>query len=344
MHAGLSLAVRPFPTDQCCVRLCRADLREHPTGPASDARSSRRRRPPQYAIVSSADPLITDIWRTGSGQSKRFGEPLAVADGDGIRRHPARTANTKAPAAAASARVLQGPRGERRGQAGLARGRQVGLVRRGQHDLPGLEPEQRGRAQVRLRVRLVRARHVRAEDQVPRQPGCLRHVKQQRRVPVRQRPHDVALLDRRDPRHAVRPRRQEAPGASEPVQFPGAKPPGLSPSSRSVSSRVSRCSTSRDANGLAPERTSCIAGWYRPRQESANAGESSSRPCPSANERTAAAIPDRQSTTVPNTSNSTARTVKPVEGARYVIPLAFTLSAAVGRIRPSGFCGNESST
>ena len=109
MHAGLSLAVRPFPTDQCCVRLCRADLREHPTGPASDARSSRRRRPPQYAIVSSADPLITDIWRTGSGQSKRFGEPLAVADGDGIRRHPARTANTKAPAAAASARVPAWP-------------------------------------------------------------------------------------------------------------------------------------------------------------------------------------------------------------------------------------------
>src|ERR1035437_3415380 len=110
---------------------------------------------------------------------------------------------------------------------------------------------------------------------------------------------------------------------ASPSSSPGAKPPGLSPSSRSVSSRVSRCSTSRDANGLAPERTSCIAGWYPPRQESANAGESSSRPCPSANERTAAAIPDRQSTTVPNELDSTARTVKPVEGARYVIPLAF---------------------
>ena len=104
-----SLAVRPFPADQCCVRLRRADLREHPTGPESATRSSHRRRPPQYAIVSSADPLITDIWRTGSGQSKRFGEPLAVADGDGIRRHPARTANTKAPAAAASARVPAWP-------------------------------------------------------------------------------------------------------------------------------------------------------------------------------------------------------------------------------------------
>src|SRR6266705_2067877 len=59
--------------------------------------------------MSSTDPLITDIWRTGSGQSKRFGEPLAVADGDGIRRHPARTAYTKAPAAAASARVPAWP-------------------------------------------------------------------------------------------------------------------------------------------------------------------------------------------------------------------------------------------
>jgi hypothetical protein len=80
-----------------------------PLGPASATRSSRRSRPPQHAIVSSADPLITDIWRTGSGQSNRFGEPLAVADGDGMRRHPARTANTKAPAAAASARVPAWP-------------------------------------------------------------------------------------------------------------------------------------------------------------------------------------------------------------------------------------------
>jgi hypothetical protein len=47
-------------------------------------------RSPQFAVACSAGPVITDIWRTGSGQSKRFGEPLAVADGDGIRRHPAR--------------------------------------------------------------------------------------------------------------------------------------------------------------------------------------------------------------------------------------------------------------
>jgi hypothetical protein len=35
--------------------------------------------------VRSTGRLITDIWRTGSRQSKRFGAPLAVADGDVIR-------------------------------------------------------------------------------------------------------------------------------------------------------------------------------------------------------------------------------------------------------------------
>ena len=97
----------------------------------------------------------------------------------------------------------------------------------------------------------------------------------------------------------------------------GSKAPGSRPSARSASSRFSLCSTSRDTNGRAPERTRCIAGWYWPRHESANACGSSSSPCLPANERTAAAIPERQSTTVPNTSNSTARTVRPVEGARY---------------------------
>jgi hypothetical protein len=47
--------------------------------------------PLTYAVVRSPSPLTTDIWRTGFGQSKRFGEPPAVADGDGIRQHPATT-------------------------------------------------------------------------------------------------------------------------------------------------------------------------------------------------------------------------------------------------------------
>jgi hypothetical protein len=112
VHAGFSLAVRPFPTDRCCVRVCRADLREHPTGPVSATRSSRRREPPQYTIVGSADPLITDIRRTGSGQSKRFGEPLAVADGDGIREHrqPGEPAVDTVPAPLAGSATATGRR------------------------------------------------------------------------------------------------------------------------------------------------------------------------------------------------------------------------------------------
>jgi hypothetical protein len=39
-----------------------------------------------FAVTCSTSPLVTDILRTGSRQSKRFGEPPAVADGDGIRR------------------------------------------------------------------------------------------------------------------------------------------------------------------------------------------------------------------------------------------------------------------
>ena len=50
--------------------------------------------------------------------------------------------------------LLQRPGDERRGQARLAGGDQVGLVRCGQHDFPWLEPEHGGRAQVRLHGRL----------------------------------------------------------------------------------------------------------------------------------------------------------------------------------------------
>jgi hypothetical protein len=85
-----------LPYEQYYVRLCGADLRENPTELASVAHSSRRYRAPQYSIFDSTNLLFTDIWRTGSGQSKRLGEPLAVADGDGIRRLPARSPSTKA--------------------------------------------------------------------------------------------------------------------------------------------------------------------------------------------------------------------------------------------------------
>src|ERR1039458_9761264 len=50
---------------KCALPICRADLREIPTGPVSGTRSSRWRRASRYSSVSSTDPLITDIWQIG---------------------------------------------------------------------------------------------------------------------------------------------------------------------------------------------------------------------------------------------------------------------------------------
>ncbi len=87
MCARKVLTSRPtFLAARCCVRLCYADLREELNGPVSTASSIRRSKSSPFAVTCSTDPLITDIWRTGSGQSKRFGEPLAVAGGDGTGR------------------------------------------------------------------------------------------------------------------------------------------------------------------------------------------------------------------------------------------------------------------
>jgi hypothetical protein len=49
----------------------------------------------------STGRLITDMWRTGSGRSKRFGEPPVVAGGDDIPRPSAATANATTLVAAA---------------------------------------------------------------------------------------------------------------------------------------------------------------------------------------------------------------------------------------------------
>jgi len=72
-------------TDRSCIRLYRTDLRGVPARPASPTHSSRRQRTSQFAVTRSTGRLITDIWRTGSGPSKRSGAPLALTDGDGIR-------------------------------------------------------------------------------------------------------------------------------------------------------------------------------------------------------------------------------------------------------------------
>jgi len=75
----------PFLANRCCDRFGRADLREDPTRPVSAVCSSRRHRSSRSTAARSASRLITDISRKGSGQSKRSGTPLAIADGDAIR-------------------------------------------------------------------------------------------------------------------------------------------------------------------------------------------------------------------------------------------------------------------
>src|SRR5206468_5152641 len=76
------------------------------------------------------------------------------------------------------------------------------------------------------------------------------------------------------------------------------------PNSATSLSRLSRCSTSSFTNGRRPLRTSSMAGWYMPRHLSAKDCQSTpvipfARPNASPSRK----MLERQSTTVPNTSN-----------------------------------------
>src|SRR5882672_2914061 len=86
-----------------------------------------------------------------------------------------------------------------------------------------------------------------------------------------------------------------------------ASPSPLIPNSATSFSRLSRCRTSSFTNGRRPLRTSSMAGWYMPRQRSANCCQSTpviprDRPKASPSRK----MLERQSTTVPNTSNVSA--------------------------------------
>src|SRR4051794_32039588 len=71
-------------------------------------------------------------------------------------------------------------------------------------------------------------------------------------------------------------------------------------------SRFRRCTTSSRAKGWRPARISSIPGWYSPRQASANADQSRSKPRGPSTARASPATPERQSTRVPNTSKNNA--------------------------------------
>src|SRR5271165_3804250 len=81
--------------------------------------------------------------------------------------------------------VFEGPADEGGVEAAAARRDEIAIVRRHHHALLGPEIEQRGAAVVGLGLWLVGVRHLRAEDDIPRQAGMFGHVDHQRDVAVR---------------------------------------------------------------------------------------------------------------------------------------------------------------
>ena len=80
------------------------------------------------------------------------------------------------------------------------------------------------------------------------------------------------------------------------------------PNDSMSSHRLSRCRSSSRTHSRSPLRTRSIAGWYIPRQASANASQSASTPRRPPSARPSRMMLDRQSTTVPNTSKTRAST------------------------------------
>jgi len=101
--------------------------------------------------------------------------------------------------------VFRRARDERGGQAGIAGGCQIGVVRGGEHDLAGAEIEDVGSPGVRLGLGFVGTGDVGADDDVPRQAGPFGHVCQQRKVGVGQRSDQVTGPQVRQAGDAVGP-------------------------------------------------------------------------------------------------------------------------------------------
>ena len=82
-------------------------------------------------------------------------------------------------------------------------------------------------------------------------------------------------------------------------------------------------------------------GWYIARQSSANPSQSRSRPFSALSRRTSRTTLDRQSTQVPNTSKSSARTFSMVTGPRPPGPRARLPSWPDSKIRHRGGAGKS---
>ena len=122
-------------------------------------------------------------------------------------------------------RAVLGRTGDEGGAQAAGRRRdQIAAMRRDHHAGRGRQIEQGSRAQIGLRLRLVGARHLGAEDHVPGQPGALGHVDHQRDVAVGERREDEPALQPAQAFDRVRPRVEPVPGAIEVIDLGLAQP------------------------------------------------------------------------------------------------------------------------
>src|SRR5215831_6460396 len=115
--------------------------------------------------------------------------------------------------------VLARPRHEGRAQTDGARRGEVAVVGGDHHAFARRQSQERGRRQVRLRLRLVVAGDLRAEHRIPGKAAVLGHVHHQRDVAVGQRRQDELLLEARETGHRVGPRIEPMPGAVEMIDL-----------------------------------------------------------------------------------------------------------------------------
>ena len=116
-----------------------------------------------------------------------------------------------------SGAVFPWARDKARAHAGRGRGRKVAVVRGDEHDRAGLEVEQADVGEIGLALRLVGARRLRAENDVPRQLGVLGHAREQANVAVRKGADDEAPLEPVETANRVRPGPQAVPDLGEVV-------------------------------------------------------------------------------------------------------------------------------
>ncbi len=178
-------------------------------------------------------------------------------------------------------------------------------MRGDEHERLRRHAEQVGAAEVGLPVRLVVVEQFGGDHAVPRQTGPLGHVDQQRHVAVGKRCDGELFLQPRQSGHGVRPRVEPVPRPVELVDLAVAHRHDPGAVEEIVEDHAVQVVDSRPRSS--PRRTRSIAGAYPARQSSAKRGQSCCSPWRWPNCSSSRMTLERQSTTVPNTSNANAR-------------------------------------